>query len=81
MATRHQIAKLARRIEALAPASRAGRKVVSVIVDDESEEEVLERHIKAHPEDRGAFIIVLRRRPQAIQFIRQDDRFILLLIR
>jgi hypothetical protein len=41
----------------LAPASRAERKVVSVIVDGESEEAVLERHFQAHPEDRGAFII------------------------
>jgi hypothetical protein len=57
MPTRLQIAKLAQRIEALAPASRAERKVVSIIVDGESEEAVLERHFQAHPEDRGAFII------------------------
>lgn len=57
-----RIAQLERRIEALAPRQRHGGKVAQIIVKvGESEEAALERHCRAHPEDRGASRLVYLR--------------------
>jgi hypothetical protein len=53
MASRAQIARLAQRIEALAPPPSA-RIAVIFMRDGESEQEVAEQHYRKHPDDRQA---------------------------
>jgi hypothetical protein len=52
MATRSQLDKLSSRIEALGASLGMGRTAYVSLWGDETEAEALERHFRAHPEDR-----------------------------
>jgi hypothetical protein len=59
MATRQQIVRLSQRIEALG-ASKDGRPAYVWRNDGESDEEVLARHYKDHPQDRNRQIYIFQ---------------------
>src|SRR5262249_44749841 len=58
MASRAQIARLAQRIEALAPSTSRSRVTVIWSRVGETEEEATERHYRQRPKDRGAPYVI-----------------------